>query len=112
MTTTSRLPANEVGANMVTDNFNPTSPKQLCSKNPGRSFFEAARYRACASRTAPTAWASRLLGRSIERPRCISCAKPAETGCDKNVIDGKIACVDDSGRSGCSKIYCFSTGAE
>jgi len=29
---------------------------ELCTKNPGRSFFEAARYRACASRTAPADW--------------------------------------------------------
>jgi len=61
MTTTSRLPANEVGASMVTDNFKSTSPKQDATKD---------------------------------------------------VIDGKMACVDDSGRSACSKIYCFSTGAE
>jgi len=32
MTTTSRLPANEVGASMVTDNFNSTSPKQDATK--------------------------------------------------------------------------------
>src|SRR5262249_53393886 len=46
----------------------PNKPHGLCTKNPGRSFFEAARYRACASRTAPTAWLA-TLGALYERPR-------------------------------------------
>src|SRR5213082_2249188 len=58
----------------------------FCTRDPGRSFFEAARYRACASRTAPTAWGSRLKGSSYERPRYISCAKPFLTGVSVKAI--------------------------